>query len=230
MSCSLTPPQSNRGNVGKEDTNSTSKTGVDDATIGKPPAIKVPMPSTSVGASLAGSGIISESDLGSLGSSSIDAPSPISRATNPSADSLSKRSITAIGSLSGTISLREYDDDNVVPFDPAHKSALLVYPSMRVTSRFKQLTLIACLKSNSSKPSIEPTRSYITCNTSIPTTRSTAADLSESRHISAASILEFKRTCNATVGSKDKSIPAKHLTSARFHINRTPHITVQTKL
>ncbi|KAI5654239.1 hypothetical protein M9H77_31426 [Catharanthus roseus] len=53
-------------------------------------------------------GVISESDMGSLGSSSVDIPSPIPDATGaisgPSTDSSLERSITGIGSLSGTIS------------------------------------------------------------------------------------------------------------------------------
>ncbi|KAI5675103.1 hypothetical protein M9H77_06053 [Catharanthus roseus] len=99
-----------------------------DTDNGEPPAVKVPVPSAAAGATPFGSGIISESDVGSLGSSSIDVPGPIPGATGaisgPSTDSSSERSITGIGSLSGMISLREYEDDD------------------------GDLTLIACLKSN----------------------------------------------------------------------------------
>ncbi|KAI5675918.1 hypothetical protein M9H77_06868 [Catharanthus roseus] len=116
MLCSLTPPQSNDGSAGKEDTDSTGGIGIGDATTGKLSATKVPRSPAAAGTSLSGSGVISESDVGSLGSSSIDVPSPIPGATGaisgPSTNSSSERSITGIGSLFGTISLREYDDDD----------------------------------------------------------------------------------------------------------------------
>ncbi|KAI5675845.1 hypothetical protein M9H77_06795 [Catharanthus roseus] len=116
MSYSLTPPRSSDGSAGKEDTDSTSGMGVGDAAAGILFATKVPLPPVTAGASLSGSGVIFESDVGSLGSSSTDVPSPIPGATGaisgPSTDSSSERSITGIGSLSGMISLREYDDDD----------------------------------------------------------------------------------------------------------------------
>ncbi|KAI5676353.1 hypothetical protein M9H77_07303 [Catharanthus roseus] len=98
MSCSLTPPRSNHGSVEEEDTDSTGGIGVGDAATGKLSATKVPI------------------SLAPAGSSSINVPSSIPCATGaisgPSTDSSSERSITRIGSLSGTISLREYDDDD----------------------------------------------------------------------------------------------------------------------
>ncbi|KAI5678696.1 hypothetical protein M9H77_09646 [Catharanthus roseus] len=75
MSCSLTPPRSNDGSAGKEDTDSTGGIGVGDATTGKLSAMKIPISPAAAGATLSGSGVLFESDMGSLRSSYIDVPS-----------------------------------------------------------------------------------------------------------------------------------------------------------
>ncbi|KAI5652804.1 hypothetical protein M9H77_29991 [Catharanthus roseus] len=101
MSCSLTPHRSNDGSAGKEDTDSTGRIKVGDAATGKLSAIKALTSPVAAGGTLSSSGVISESDVGSLGSSSIDVLSPIPGATGaisgPSTDSSSER---------------EYDDDD----------------------------------------------------------------------------------------------------------------------
>ncbi|KAI5661861.1 hypothetical protein M9H77_21184 [Catharanthus roseus] len=116
MSYSVTLPQSSDGNAGKKDTDSMGGIGVGDAAAGILFATKVPIPPVTADASLSSSSVISESDVGSLGSSSIDVQSPIPGATcaisGPSTDSSSERSFTRIGSLSGMISLRKYEDDD----------------------------------------------------------------------------------------------------------------------
>ncbi|KAI5653360.1 hypothetical protein M9H77_30547 [Catharanthus roseus] len=107
------------------------------------PHPEVPIPPVTAGASLSGSGVISESDVGSLGSSSIDVPSPIPGATGaisgPSTDSSSERSITRIGYLSGTISLREYkdDDDGVVLLGSSTRMPSLVSNAVGKFERIK---------------------------------------------------------------------------------------------
>ncbi|KAI5649122.1 hypothetical protein M9H77_35127 [Catharanthus roseus] len=102
---------------GKEDTDATGGIRVGEAAAGIVFATEVPILPVTAGVPCSGSGVISESDVGSLGSSSIDVPGPIPGATTgtisgPSTDSSSERSITGIGSLSGMISLREYEDDD----------------------------------------------------------------------------------------------------------------------
>ncbi|KAI5675916.1 hypothetical protein M9H77_06866 [Catharanthus roseus] len=57
----------------------------------------------------------------------MDTPHSTPYTTGPSTVSLYDKLIIGIGSLSGTISLREYDGDGVAPLDPLR--ALLVYPS-----------------------------------------------------------------------------------------------------
>ncbi|KAI5654640.1 hypothetical protein M9H77_31827 [Catharanthus roseus] len=108
--------------------------------------------------------VISESDVGSLGSSSIDVPGPIPGATGaisgPSTDSSSERSITGIGSLSGMISLREYQDDD--------DDVVLLGSSTRVPSLLSKIQRF--------KPSIKPRCSDTTCDAPNPATRSTAAE------------------------------------------------------
>ncbi|KAI5657981.1 hypothetical protein M9H77_26774 [Catharanthus roseus] len=195
-------------NIMKEDTDSVGRTRVGDAAIGEPPTTKMPMPSASAGATPSGSGTIFESDSGSLGFSSIDALSSIPYATGPFTDSPSERSIAEIGSLSGTISLREYDDD-----------AVPLGPSTTVPSWFKQLNLIAYLGSNDSNlsnrdaliPPVLP---------AIPSlgVRTQLESLSESRHIKAAFTPEFKRAynCNSRAlrtkfGSHNKVCPETNL-------------------
>ncbi|KAI5677490.1 hypothetical protein M9H77_08440 [Catharanthus roseus] len=142
MSCSLTSPRSNDGSAGKEDTDSTGKIRVGDANNGKLSATKVPISPVAPGATLPGSGVISKSNVGSLGSSSIDVPSPIPGAagaiSGPSTDSSSERSITGIGSLSEAISLREYDDDDdVVPLVSSTRVPFLVSSAAGKSERIK---------------------------------------------------------------------------------------------
>ncbi|KAI5666564.1 hypothetical protein M9H77_16417 [Catharanthus roseus] len=108
--------------------------------------------------------VIFESDVGSLGSSSIDIPSPIRGATGaisgPSTDSSSERSLTGIGSLSGTISLRKYEDDD--------DDIVLLGSSTMVPSLLS--------KNQRFKPSIDPRYSDTACDTPNPATRSTTAE------------------------------------------------------
>ncbi|KAI5652347.1 hypothetical protein M9H77_29534 [Catharanthus roseus] len=145
MSYSLSPPRSNDGSAGKEDADSTGGIGVGDAAAGKLLPTKVPIPPVTAGASLCGSGVISDSDVGSLGSSSIYIPSPIPGTTGaisgPSTDSSSKISITGIGSLSGTISLKKYDDndddDDVVMLGSSTRVPSLVSSAAGKSERIK---------------------------------------------------------------------------------------------
>ncbi|KAI5662904.1 hypothetical protein M9H77_22227 [Catharanthus roseus] len=81
MSYSLTPPRSSNGSAGKEDADATGGIGVGDAATGIVFATEVPILPVTASASRSGSGVISESDVGSLGSSSIDVPGHIPSAT-----------------------------------------------------------------------------------------------------------------------------------------------------
>ncbi|KAI5681197.1 hypothetical protein M9H77_02424 [Catharanthus roseus] len=69
MSYSLTPPRSS--DAGKEDTDATGGIGVGDAAAGIVFATEVPILPVTAGVPCSGSGVISESDVGSLGSSSL---------------------------------------------------------------------------------------------------------------------------------------------------------------
>ncbi|KAI5682128.1 hypothetical protein M9H77_03356 [Catharanthus roseus] len=153
MSYSLTPLRSS--DAGKEDTDATGGIGVGDAAAGIVFATEVPILPVTAGVPCSGSGVISESDMGSLGSSSIDVPGPIPGATGaisgPSTDSSSERSITGIGSLFGMISLREYEDDD-------DDDVVLLGSSTRVPSF------------------IEPRFPDTTCDAPNPAARSTAAE------------------------------------------------------